>query len=80
MKGSQKNDHLYEFNKIICDCSKINANLKEKHMALMLRSLPPWYEHLVITLPDEKDKIEREDVTSLILSNKLTKKGKHDDD
>lgn len=49
-------------------------------MALTLCSLPPSYEHLVITLLDEKDKIEREDVTSLILSNKLREKGKHDDD
>lgn len=79
MKGTQIND-LNEFNKIICDWSKINANLKEKDMALMLCSLPPSYEQLVITLLDEKDMMEREAVASLILSNKFRKKRKHDDD
>lgn len=49
-EGLQINDHPFEFNKTICNMSRIDVNLEKYEIALLLLSyLPPSYEHLATT-------------------------------
>lgn len=64
------NDHLTEFNKIICELLRFDASLEEEDTVLLaISSFPPPHEHLVTALLYEKDKIDMKDVTTSLLSN-----------
>lgn len=53
-EGTQANDHLLKFNKIIDDLLKVDINLEEEDMALLVSSsFPPSYEHLITTVMED---------------------------
>ena len=58
------------FNQIISDLKRIDVKFKDEDKALMLlNSLPAYstYENLVITLMWEKETLELEEITSVLL-------------
>ena len=65
------------FNQIISDLKRIDVKFKDEDKALMLlNSLPAssTYENLVITLMWEKETLELEEITSVLLGFNQRKK------
>ena len=74
-EGVTINEHLCEFNKITIDLLNAGVIVNEEDKTLLfLCSLPPTYEHLVITLLHGKDTVKFDDVTSTLLSDEYRKK------
>lgn len=55
-------DHLKNFYRIISQLVSIDVKIEEENMLLILTSLLPSYEHLVMTMLNEKDTLDTEDV------------------
>ena len=68
-------EHLSYFQKILTDLLSIGENIEEKIKALiLLTSLLPSYESLVITLLVRKSTIKMDKVTMAILQNEVLRR------
>ncbi|KAG9444834.1 hypothetical protein H6P81_016174 [Aristolochia fimbriata] len=73
-EGSNLVDYINRFNNIVTQFLSIEVNLDEDDkMLIFLNSLPPSFEHLVVTILYGKETLDIDEVTSTLLSNELRK-------
>src|SRR3989337_2617649 len=67
-------EHVNAFNQLVTDLARLDVKIEDEDKALLLLvSLPPSYEHLIITLTHEKTTINNEEVTAVLLGHELMK-------
>jgi len=73
-------EYLNFFNKIIRELLVVNVKIDEEDNALiLLSSLSKLYDHIVTTILYEKETLFLEEVTTILLSNKIRKKPNRDE-
>jgi hypothetical protein len=73
-EGSDLVEHVNAFNQLVTDLARLDVKIDDEDKALLLLvSLPPSYEHLVITLTHGKTTINNEEVTAALLGHELRK-------
>ncbi|KAG9450482.1 hypothetical protein H6P81_010447 [Aristolochia fimbriata] len=73
-EGANLLDYINKFNNIVTRLLSIEVNLEEDDKVLIfLNSLPPSFEHLVVTILYGKETLDMDEVTSTLLSNELRK-------
>uniref|UniRef100_A0A453RW19 CCHC-type domain-containing protein n=1 Tax=Aegilops tauschii subsp. strangulata TaxID=200361 RepID=A0A453RW19_AEGTS len=66
-------EHVNAFNQLVMDLARLDVKIEDEDKALLLVSLPPSYEHLVITLTHGKTTVNNEEVTAALLGHELRK-------
>ena len=67
-------EHVNAFNQLVTDLARLDVKIDDEDKALLLLvSLPPSYEHLVITLTHGKTTVNNEEVTAALLGRELRK-------
>ena len=73
-EGSDLVEHVNAFNQLVTDLARLDVKIEDEDKALLLLvSLPPSYEHLVITLTHGKTTVNNEEVTAALLGHELRK-------
>ena len=73
-EGSDLVEHVNAFNQLVTDLARLDVKIEDEDKALLLLvSLPPSYEHLVITLTHGKTTINNEEVTAALPGHELMK-------
>ena len=68
-------EHLNQFQKILTDLLSVGEKVEKKTQALvLLELLPPLYESLVTALLIKKSTIKMDEVTVMILQNKIIRR------
>ena len=74
-EGQSVQEHLSHFQKILTDLLSVGENVKEKNRALVLLVLlSPSYESLMTALLVGKSTIKMDEVTAVILQNKVLRR------
>ena len=66
-------EHVNAFNQLVTDLARLDVKIDDEDKALLLISLPPSYEHLVITSTHGKTTVNNEEVTAALLGHELRK-------
>ena len=73
-EGSDLVEHVNAFNQLVTDLARLDVKIEDEDKALLLLvSLPPSYEHLVITLTHGKTTVNNEEITAALLGHELRK-------
>ena len=73
-EGSDLVEHVNTFNQLATDLARLDVKIDDEDKALLfLVSLPSSYEHLVITLTQEKITVNNEEITAALLAHELMK-------
>ena len=74
-EGTDVEDHISTFNKLICKLLDFSEQMKDEYLALiLLNSLPSSYESLRVSLCAGRDTISVETVTSVLQSKAMRQK------
>lgn len=72
-EGSDLVEHVNAFNQLVTNLARLDVKIDDDDKALLLVSLPPSYEHLVITMTHGKTTVNNEEVTAALLGHELMK-------